>query len=986
MNKKIYFLVVLTFLIHLALSAGTTGKLAGRVTDSNGDPVAFANVFLQDTQIGAQTNEKGQFIIINIPPGTYNVICSLMGYGKQQVNNVKINLDETTIQNFTLQRAELQMETVKVTEAKEELVSKSKTSSGKSVTSEEIEDLNVDDIDGLVAIQAGANIVNGELHMRGGRANEVGYSIDGMRVSDPVDGGAALTIDKDAIATTKVMTGGLPAEFGNAQSGMVNIVTKSGSEDYHGKVEFRSDHLVGDEHSNSDLTKVALGGPVFTPMVSSLRDKFTFYFNGAANWHDSRYREYYVSNPVEELKYLVSDDYSSYDPYEDRDEIAGFDVGSDRNYNNYNANIKFKYQFTSLQKMTFAVRGDQETSEPYIHTWKYALNHGPKIESSQRQFIVTYENTITPKNILTMKASLYNKALEQNPKGVSMDEFFWKEEDPGVFTSTDLASIRGGEVGYLMPEENGVLGEGQILNWQYNDETGQSEGIADFAEPGSVWGTYIDDENSIFTFKADYEYQYNQIHGFKSGIELIKHYIKKDRLFNPWSVDAYRFSEYLSDIEPAEHYEDGDSIPYNINDPDSTHYIEVSNPTDVYKLDDIYDAVLAASGETDGYKAYPWQGAFYLQDKMQWEGLIVNAGLRFDFWYLGESYKIIKENGVEEEQEFDEDDRLQFMVSPRLGISHPISERSVLHFAYNYQNQLPQMQYIFTTATPEDAITSDTDVIVGKADLQPQITITYEVGLNQQLSENFVFDITTYYKNIYNYVSKKEITDPENETITWQQYVSEDYGSARGIDLNLTRQLSNFISGSASYSLAWAEGNNSDTQSSVTGENLREFPLNWDQRHNFNLNMTFKIRNDEEFFIPGTDVILPIDDFSTTFSYNISSGRPYTPITQEGNTLDTNSERQPYTETAGLKISKQFRLSKTAYIKLYADIENLFNKTNVYDVYAVTGSPYSDGADLTEPNSDFVDSHNEYIHDLADRDPSNVSNGRVYKFGLSFNW
>jgi outer membrane receptor protein involved in Fe transport len=349
---------------------------------------------------------------------------------------------------------------------------------------------------------------------------------------------------------------------------------------------------------------------------------------------------------------------------------------------------------------------------------------------------------------------------------------------------------------------------------------------------------------------------------------------------------------------------------------------------------------------------------------------------------------------------------MQLMVSPRLGISHPISENSVVHFAYNYQNQLPEMQYVFTSTEAEDAITNQNqNIIIGNPTLEPQITATYEVGWQHQFGEDYVMDITAYYKNIYNYVSTEKVylqddgslipysevqasdnPDQYDTTTELYKYITQDYGSARGIDFNLSKMLSNFISGSMAYSLSWAEGNNSDTVVQDEATNLREFPLDWDTRHNFNFNFNFNIGRGEEFFIPFTDVILPLDNFKINFLYNISSGKPYTPQDQEGNPLEVNSERYPHTEKADLKIVKTFNLNDNTYFKVYADIQNLFNRRNIYYVYPRTGNAYDDGVDLTETNTNYIPEARQYIHDLSTDNPSNYSSGRTLTFGMSFHW
>ena len=1030
MQKRILILILMLFLITFSLFAGTTGKLAGRVKDDGGNPIPFANIILEGTQIGTQTKENGQFIIINVPPGTFNVLCTQIGFASQKITGVKIHVDETTIQNITLVKSAMEVEGYQVTEARIELISRSKTSSGNTMTSDTIEDIAVDDIEGLIAIQAGAVMVGDDLHIRGGRANEVVYSVDGMSVSDPVDGGAALTIDTDAIQNMKVMTGGFTAEYGNAQSGIVNIVTKSGGRDYSGKIEFNSDHLFSDvDNSNSDVVKFALGGPVFGALSSAMRDKFTFFLNGAANWYDSRYNDFYNSNPNEELVHLYQPIYTPFNPYEDREQFLEFDLG-DRNYNAYNANLKMKYVFNPRQNLTLAVRGDELNRRPYNHYWKYALEHYYEEESEQRQYIATYDHLFNPQMNLKVKANFYHKKIYRGPQGVSRESYFTYNPEnvdsafPFYLQPEETSNSYLQDYAYqnyiiepLVIDNQGtgfILGsEGAIYDWTYNTDFGTPDCDTYFNEPGAIYNTYWDDETKTYSFRTDFEYQVNEVHGVKTGFEIIKHYIKKDRLFDPWMIDAYRYGEYLADLTVDAIYNDSTYLNLDPNDIyiglEPGDYIlnglaqTLEDTTYFFSPEYLYNATLAGAGRSDGYKSYPWQGAYYLQDKMEWEGLIINAGLRFDLWYLGESYDILQDDGSYESSDFDE--IFQFMISPRFGISHPISEKSVMHFAYNYQNQLPQMQYVFTSAKPEDAITNlSDDIVIGEPALEPQTTITYEVGWQYQLSEDYVMDITTYFKNIYNYVSTEKVyLQDDGSLISWQiaeeddqydtstelyRYITEDYGSTRGIDINLQKMLSNFISGSASYSLSWADGNNSETEVQDETSSLREFPLDWDIRHNFTFNLGFSVVRGEEFYIPFTGVLLPFSNFSMNFLYNIASGIPYTSLNIFDEEMEKNQERYPYTENADLRITKTFAFSEKVSIRFFANINNIFNKRNYLFIYQKTGSPYDDGEDLTVANTNppFIPPETQYIHDLFSYSPRNVSSGRTVTVGMSFNW
>jgi hypothetical protein len=198
----------------------------------------------------------------------------------------------------------------------------------------------------------------------------------------------------------------------------------------------------------------------------------------------------------------------------------------------------------------------------------------------------------------------------------------------------------------------------------------------------------------------------------------------------------------------------------------------------------------------------------------------------------------------------------------------------------------------------------------------------------------------------------------------------------------------NFISGGMSYSIAWANGNNSDTPTNLNNINLREFPLDWDIRHFYNLNATFRVGRGEEWIVPLTNWIFPVDDFFVSINYNISSGRPYTPIAPDGNQLlETNSKRMPYTSTADLRVTKNFQTGGNTFVRATFSVENLFKKENVNSVHRRTGSPFYSGVDIREPNHDHhVFPEVQFIQDLLDRNPTMVNNVRSYIFGLSYNF
>lgn len=1011
--RKTALILLIVLLVGVAcLEAQTTGRLATRVRDAQGRPLEFVNVVVMSgTQriTGGQTNERGQAIIINIPPGTYSVRFTLVGYATMTYQNVRIQVGQTADLSPTMNREGIQTAAV-VVQATQDRVESDRTGSSRQIEMDRLTDSAVSDVTGIISLQAGVTNIGGELHIRGGRANEVNFTIDGMSVSDPVDGGSALSVDTDAIKDMKVMTGGFPAEFGNAQSGVINIVTKDGDPFFSGKLEYNTDHIIG-EGRNSDVLKFAIGGPIVPFASQDLKERLTFYFNGAGDWADGRFKDVYVTDPNADYSIdgntILEAEYPAYNPYEGRDSFMGIDLGN-RNYNNYNVNLKTKYDLNPAQKFTFAVRGDRSYSHPFnpsnAYGWRYALQHYAYSHVIQQQYIATYDHMFSPTMNMNVKASYYQKTNEEGPRGVDRDNYMFLVVDPENPGADYIDNVLLGFYGYssIDSNEDGVhdFGFQPSYLWRYRLRSQEEpRAIPGFRAPGTIYSDFINDKTTTVNFRTDLEWQINQTHLAKTGLEIINHNIEKDQMQNFLSIYEDRRQGFLNRIYSLTA---ADVDAYNAAIENGTTYspaelyaiarlVEVpetiADLVPIYRPMDYYNAAKAAAGKRDGYSATPWQLAYYLQDKMEWEGMIVNAGLRFDFWYLGSSYKVLQDTGQFAAREFDKKDRFQMMVSPRLGVSHPITERDVLRFAYNYQNQLPQMQYIFTSKTPEDANLSDVAITVGNPSLEPQITVTYEVGLSHQLSDDYVLDMTAYFKNLYNYVSTIRERKVGEESVSWYRFISEDYGSARGIDVQLEKLLSNFNTWSIAYSLAWAQGNNSATVIQDESTSLREFPLDWDVRHNASINYTFRIGRGEEFFVPFTDFILPLDDFSANINWSFVSGAPYTPQSMEGNAfLDTNSKRKDATNQANARLTKGIQLPGGSSFRVFLDVENLFKNKNIARVYPKTGSPYEDGQDLQDDLVNIVYPEVEYTYGLSIQNPAFVNNYRGVTLGVSFNF
>ena len=212
------------------LAAGITGKVFGTITDaSTGEPLIGCNVILQGTSFGAATNLDGTYIVINIPPGKYTVTASMIGYAKSNVTDVIVRSDLTTTINISITQEAISGDEVTVV-AERPLITKDLTASTAIIDGGMIDKLPVTEVAEVLELQAG--FVQG--HLRGGRSGEVAYWVDGVPMTDVFDGGTIVDVNTSAISEMQVISGAFNAEYGQAMSGIVNIVTKDGSDTFRG--------------------------------------------------------------------------------------------------------------------------------------------------------------------------------------------------------------------------------------------------------------------------------------------------------------------------------------------------------------------------------------------------------------------------------------------------------------------------------------------------------------------------------------------------------------------------------------------------------------------------------------------------------------------------------------------------------------------------------------------------------------------------------
>jgi len=311
--------------------------------------------------------------------------------------------------------------------------------------------------------------------------------------------------------------------------------------------------------------------------------------------------------------------------------------------------------------------------------------------------------------------------------------------------------------------------------------------------------------------------------------------------------------------------------------------------------------------DRDEFRAFNPEGAAFLQDRWEYEGMVLNAGIRYDEFSVGSqisSADVINRNKTQ--------------VSPRIGIAYPISDRDVMSFHYGRLFQVPDRQYIY-----EGRLFSAT--ARGNANLEPQTTISYQLGVQHLFSKDIYGQFGVYFKDIFGLLTTVDEQIP-GFAITVPTYVNSDYASSRGVELTLIKRFSHGFSGEINYTYGNATGTASDPNRALsTSGNLRdqfkptsEQPLDWDQRHN--ISATLSLGNEK--------------DWRASFIYQFGSGFPFTPHEREERRQNPeliNSRRLPSVSTLSMQGERFFR-AWGQNLTLYVQGTNLLDATNISDL------------------------------------------------------
>ncbi len=899
-----------TFIVLSAmiLIAGTTGKIVGKVTDSQtGEALPGVNVILEGTRMGAATDLEGEYLILHVPPGVYTVQASMIGYQLSRRENVRVSIDLTTTADIPIASTVLAGEEVTVV-AQREIVQKDMTSSLAAVGAEQIESMPVQEVADVLELQAGlVRDATGGVHIRGGRSGEVAYWVDGMAATDVYSGDMGLEIENASVQELQVISGTFNAEYGQAMSGIVNIVTKDGGSKLSGEISgYIGDYLPTDgdrefglyQPKSSNIRGIRSPHPDSVEQINPL-DNFNNIYNLQAS----------LSGPVpfiNKLSFFSTFRLFSTDGY--RYGLRWFTPQGEKGnakiipmepLQKLSGQFKLTYNLTNSMKLTYNFLGNDNSFRWYDRYYKYNPDGNyRRFENSLNQ-ILNLTHTISPTAFYEFKVSTfsteYKHYVYENPlKTVTYDSFRVVNgittKVPIYVSSTDT---------YVHPDS----GNYAPASWSFQD--------------GGMQMEHFQRQTKYYVAKFDITSQATKRHQLKGGIET---------RFYELTRDSYRIIPELVENEEIRPFQP--SIP------------EKGTP----------------NRNTYNYK--PFEFSAYLQDKMEFKEMIINLGLRFDYFnsdarvfadskdpniydpFKRENrYKnptapdaeLVEYTIAERETFWWKDVKAKYQVSPRFGIAYPITDQGVIHFSYGHFFQMPAFERLYGDLTVTK--TSGNSTLLSNPDLKPQKTVMYEIGLQQALTGEVAIDLTLFYRDIRDWIGSSPLTPTYLKSVAYTEYVNKDYSNVKGVTLSLDKRYSNNFEASLDYTYMVAEGtasNPSDEYNDRLNDRaprIQIIPLGWDQRHTLNGHIS-----------------LGTSDFRVSLLGRYWTGTPYTPTFAVGEIagssafsgLRENSALKPDITTFDLKVNKQFSMGSFRYT-VFASIYNLLDSRGQTGVYDDTG-------------------------------------------------
>jgi len=944
------------------LQAGITGKVVGTVSDAqSGAPLIGANIVIEGTSLGCASDFSGNYVVLNITPGLYSIKATMIGYKPVVVKEVVVNMNLTSTVNIEMTTEALGLEEVVVV-AERPIVKKDISNSQMSIQTATLENVPITTIGDALTLQAGIQMGTSGLVVRGGDANQTVFMVDGFSTNDERSNNPYVAVSISAVEEIQVQTGGFNAEYGQARSGIVNAVTKEGRSDrYTGTFIVKyslptAKHFGGSLYSKNSY----LNRPFYDDDVCWVGTQ-----NGA--WDGYTQNQYYQFegwNAVSQASLQDSDPTNDLTPsgaqriYEYYHRRLG-----DIKKGDYNIDMSFggpipflgtkfgnpRFYFTHFRLRDMFVYPLARDSYQENHTnLKITTDLTPTFKLilnglyGEVYSVSPYNWTTTPTGRLITTQSEVADLVTSTRQGImipympgyySPGAIFRQSYEAKLINTINSYSFMEARFQYKYSRNNvrkiadrDTTKQYEIFDGYYLDEAPYGYSADGTTGPGSThlggWMNLGRDstENSTITIGADYTAQIGIRHQIKTGFEVVA---------NNFKVRSGSYSDVMLSWTR--------SLKYTVN---------------------------------------PYRIGVYLQDQMDYQGFIGNFGLRLDYsdgntkYYLLDTYSKYYSSELSDKIESEapyRDSKAAFAISPRLGISYPITNTSKLYFNYGHFRSEPSSIYRFGIQREG----TGTVTYMGNPDLTFEKTIAYELGYEQSLLDLFLIKGAAYYKDVTDQAGWVLYTGLSG--VQYYKAANNNYADIRGVEFTLTKRAGKWFTGFVNYTY--------DVRKTGYFGYLEYYEDPQAQRDYLKENPVTTRRNPAPYARMNLDFHTP-DDFGPRWrnlfllgGYNLNiladwqAGAFETYNPQEIPGVVDDVQWKDWSNVT-LRISKTVVI-KTVMMQTYIDVSNLFN--NKY----LSSAGFADAQDRL----DYLESLNfeweegiEHGHDrIGDYRPTNVA-------------
>ncbi len=977
-----------------ALHAQATGKLEGRIRDQAGAPIAGAQVRVVGTAFGAVADARGYYFINNIPAATMDVQGQFVGYKPVQVTGLRIIAGQTVTQDFALEQQAVDIGEIEVTAAVNVLVPRDAVTTKQDLTGVYVANLPVDRLTQVLALLPGivASASGNTITIRGGRSDEAVTYIDGVPVSPGTRGNLATSrtgggkidlgqvqLSSNAFEDASVTTGALSAEFGNAQSGLIAVTTRTGGSRFAGTVAYETDEVLGSKHgAGFNRVELGLSGPLFKNLTWSLAGDIEGRAAFDRGWDALSAPEYVMAGVDQTI--AVPSLYGS--PTADTTQVpfpnfAIYSGNCDQFSSSTDPGIKSNYGIECRGVQSpYSPRGSYRVSGKLNYTYgtgsRFSL-------TALRNLTNTRFSTAAPNNFFVLapalmlanetKNSAYIFNWTQNlskssDRALALEVYGSYQEDQvvqGQLRPENELSTRdafGGFLGlkkmdFLYDFDNFSVDEARVQAWRTNNPTPGAQTPLDFTKNYSSSTLYRLNPYGLSSTQAAQVYSTSGLSSiFNRQMVLSKERRYVGRANVDWQVDRY-------------------------------NRLKVGGDYTLYKLQ-FYQRGAATQDICfcNIWVESPVRYNAFVQDRLDLGDVIIDGGLRYDFFDSRASHQFYSDSGYQFPTIYSttlatpKPDDSHSYVSPHIQVSFPVTDRTNFRLSYAHQVQAPDWSLVLGGLNT-DLDKTNTNQLWG-TDLDFAKTITFEFGVRHSFNDDMVLDIAAYNKDKLSDATARifKIFDPIATTANdLRYYVNADFGTIRGVDVRLDRRFGNLFNGSLSYTFQNAQNTGTDPNSYVSyfanipnpdqnnpngpppqailpttdsrphnlaGSAALTFPDNWKSGsalgsilENVGLFATFRLASGTAYTRCPSDPTNPRQNLFI-FSPNLCDEGDL-----GGN--EVNRDRLPMFKQFDLRVSKSVGFG-SRNLTLYADVRNVFNFRNVLQVFTLTGTPENEKA------------------------------------------